>query len=59
VTASRKVYVQLSREAWDKAQREADIAEWCIAKWVAWLVEDYQPPEELGDDSEGLPANGR
>jgi hypothetical protein len=46
-----RLTIVLSDDALAKAEAQAADAGWTPEMWVAWLVEDYTPPQELDPDS--------
>jgi hypothetical protein len=47
----RRVTVTITHDAYAKAKREAADSNKTVAQWIAWLVEDYAPPEEVDSDA--------
>jgi hypothetical protein len=47
----RRVTVTITHDAYAKAEREAADSNKTVAQWIAWLVEDYAPPEEVDSDA--------
>lgn len=47
VSELRRITITITDEAYEKAKQQADEAEMTVARWAAWLVEDYTPPQEV------------